>query len=104
MNKYCGKIGYAVQTESKPGVYTDDITERTVYGDIEKNTRMLENSGNVNDNININVILSIVADAFAMQNFHRIKYAEYCGVKWKVRTAEVRHPRLLLTLGDEYNG
>ena len=104
MSKYFGKIGYGVSEETRPGVYVQRIVEKDYYGDIVRNTRRLENGGKVNDDLNINMTLSIVADPFAYQNFHQIKYAEYMGSKWKVSSIEVQYPRLILTLGGVYNG
>lgn len=104
MGKYHGKIGYAVSSESSPGIWTDVITERTVFGDVFTNTKKTENPGQVNDNIVINVQISFLADPYILPNFLLIKYATYLGAKWKVVlvSAEQR-PRLVLTLGGVYN-
>ena len=104
MSKYFGKIGYGVTEEIRPGVYEPQITEREYYGDIVRNTRRLENGGKVVDDLNINMTLSIVADPFAYQNFHQLKYAEYMGAKWKATSVEPQYPRLIITLGGVYNG
>lgn len=104
MAKFHGKLGYGIAGETKPGVWVDQIIEKDVVGDFIKNTRQLENSGGVNDNININNSISIVADPYVTENFHLIKYVKFMGTAWKVRTAEVQYPRIILTLGGEYNG
>ena len=33
MAKFSGKIGYAIQVESKPGVWTNQIVEKSYRGD-----------------------------------------------------------------------
>ena len=104
MAKYYGVIGYAETTETSPGVWTERITERSYYGDIIKNNRNLQNSEYLNDNINVSNQISIVADPYAIANFHAIRYAEFMGAKWKVPSVDVQTPRLLLTLGGLYNG
>lgn len=104
MSKYFGKIGYGVTEETRPGVHELQITEREYYGDIVRNTRRYENSGKVVDDLNINMTLSIVADPFAYQNFHQLKYAEYMGARWKATSVEPQYPRLIITLGGVYNG
>lgn len=104
MAKYYGKIGYAKTVETAPGVWTEEITERTYFGDLIRNTRRLQSSDKVNDDINIANELSIVADPYAMNNFHTMRYAEFMGARWKVSTVEVQYPRLILTLGGLYNG
>ena len=102
--KYCGKIGFAMgDEESAPGVWTEQITERTYYGDLIRNTRRLQSSGNIIDNIQISNQISIVADPFAYENFHAIRYAIYIGTKWKVTSVYVQRPRLTLDLGEVYH-
>lgn len=104
MAKYCGNIGFAETVETRPGVWEDKITEYVYYGDLTRNTRRLQSSSNLNDNINIANNISIVADPYANKNFHKIRYVEFMGTKWKVSDVEVQFPRLILTLGDVYNG
>lgn len=102
--KYCGKIGFAMgDKESAPGVWTEQITERTYYGDLIRNSRRLQSSGNIIDNIQITNQISIVADPFAYENFHAIRYATYMGTKWKVTSVDVQRPRLTLDLGEVYH-
>ena len=69
-----------------------------------ENLRSLENSGDVNDNINISNRISIVADPYAIQNFHTMRYATFMGTKWKVKSVNVNYPRLILSLGGVWNG
>lgn len=104
MARFYGKLGYGVTEETKPGVYKATIIERDVYGDLIKNVRRLEKSGGVNDNINIDNQVSIVADPYTRENFHLIKYVKFMGIAWVVKSAEVQFPRIILTLGGEYNG
>lgn len=104
MAKWYGKVGYAETVETEPGVWEDQITERSYYGDITRNTRNLQNSGEVNDNINIANQISIVADPYAYQNFYSMRYVEFMGAKWKVTSVEVQYPRLILTAGGLWNG
>lgn len=104
MAKYYGKIGYAETVETKPGIWEEQITVHNHYGDVIKNSRRLQSVDNVNDNVTINNQLSIVADPYAMNNFHSMRYAEFMGTKWKISNVEVQYPRLILTLGGLYNG
>lgn len=104
MAKYFGQIGYYVTEETRPGIWESVFVERDCYGDEQRNLRRFETSSKVNDDLNINLTLSVVADPFAYNHFHEIKYATYRGVKWKVTTVEPQFPRLLLTLGGVFNG
>lgn len=101
--KWYGSIGFAELKETTPGVWTPQITERNYRGDLIRNTRRLQSTDKVNDDININNQISIVADPYANMNFHTIKYATFMGTKWKVSDVEVQYPRLILSLGGVYN-
>lgn len=104
MAKFYGKIGYGVTSEIRPGVWDETITERSYYGDVNKLSRRLESSDKVIDDITISNEISILADPFAYENFHTMKYVEYMGAKWKINKVEVRFPRLILVTGGLYNG
>lgn len=104
MAKWYGVIGYGETVQTAPGVWDDIITERTYAGDVIRNVgRWNTTSDSTNDNLNINNQISIVADPFAYQNFHSMKYAEFMGAKWKITNVEVQHPRLILTIGGVFN-
>ena len=105
MAKWYGKVGYAVNAETEPGIWEEQITEIPYYGDVKSDHFKRQQSSNqVNDNIIISNVISIVADPFAYQNCSNIAYAEYLGTKWKVTDIDPQFPRLLLTLGGVYNG
>lgn len=107
MAKYYGKIGYVEKSvETTPGVWGDRITERTYTGDITRNASGWNSStDSTNDNLTINNQISIVADQFAYQNSRLMKYVEFMGVKWNITNIEfAQRPRIILTLGGEYNG
>ena len=104
MGKWFGVIGYAETVETEPGLWVEQITERQYYGDVVRNTRRLQTSGSVNDDINISNEISIVADPFANQNFHAMRYIEFMGTRWKITSVEVQFPRLILSIGGVYNG
>ena len=105
MAKFYGAIGYATPTEVRPGVHSYEITERNYSGDIVRNTsRWATSSDSTNDDLNVNNLISIIADPFAYQNFHAMKYVEFMGTKRKITDVEVQYPRLILTIGGEYNG
>lgn len=103
MAKFHGIIGYGVTVETKPGVWKDQITEREYSGDLNKNTRRLQSSDQLNDNIVVSNEISILSDPFANENFHSIRYVEFMGTKWKITNVDVQYPRLVLTLGGVYN-
>lgn len=104
MAKWCGVIGFAEKVEKNPGVWVEEVVPHLYYGDLTRNTRRLQPTDQLNDNINIANELSILADPYANQNFHAMRYAEFMGTKWKIETVEVQYPRLILSLGGVWNG
>ena len=104
MAKFFGVIGFNEGTvENSPGVWEQQVVERKYYGDLIRNSRRLQTTDQLNDDINISNEISIVADPYANANFHSIRYVEFMGAKWKVSNVEVQFPRLILTLGGVWN-
>ena len=103
MAKFYGPVGFADTVETEPGIYEERIIERSYYGDTGRNARRLDNSGGVNDNVNVNNQISIVADPYANQNFFQMRYVKFMGTAWKITNVEVQYPRLVLTIGGVYN-
>lgn len=107
MARWHGKVGYVTTVESKtePGVWNGEPVERHYYGEAYRITRKISNgSDGTNANINISNQISIVADPYAYENFHKIRYAEFMGAFWDVTDINVERPRLIMTLGGLYNG
>ena len=104
MAKYYGKVGYIETVEVEPGIWQEQTIERPYYGDLIRNTSRYQSSGGVNDDININNNISIVADPYANENFQHMRYVEFMGAKWKITNVEIQYPRILLSIGGVYNG
>lgn len=103
MAKFYGPIGFSDTIETAPGVWEETIVEHSYFGDIVRNTSRYQQSGGVNDNIVISNSISIVADPYATTNFQKMRYVRFLGAKWKITNVEVQYPRLVLTIGGEYN-
>lgn len=104
--RFYGEVGYADSIEKPPdsGVWVDDITEAQYYGDVLRNTRKIEALESLNDDLSVNNSISIIADEYANKHFHKIKYVRWEGVLWTVTSVEAKAPRLILSLGEVYNG
>lgn len=102
MAKYVGYIGYSVPTETATDVIRDVITEKKVYGDVLRNTRKLNYGQNANPSIDISNEFSIIADAYATNNFFAMRYITWMGQKWKITSAEPRYPRIIIQVGGLY--
>lgn len=104
MAKFYGVIGYAETKKTGAGVWTEEITERNYSGDIVKVSRRLQAGENLNDDLTVNNEISIIADPFAYQNFHAMRYIKWMGASWKITNIDVQRPRLILSIGGVYNG
>lgn len=104
MAKYWGKIGFSENVETRPGVWEERITERYYDGEWLRDSRSLRSGSDLNDNFSIANKLSILSDPFVKTNIVHLRYVDYMGIKWKVSSVEPLYPRIILTLGGEYNG
>ncbi len=104
MSKWYGKIGFSETVEYESGAWEENINERNCYGDIISNRWKRENSNGVNDDINLSIQISIVADPYILQHCSSIIYVEFMGEKWKVSDVEPQYPRLILNIGGVYHG
>lgn len=103
MTRFFGAIGYA-QTVRTAGVAEEVITERNYSGEEKRRSRYFRDSDAVLGEIKQQTRLEVIADGYALENYEDIRYAKLAGVAWTVETATVERPRLVLVLGDKYNG
>jgi hypothetical protein len=103
MAKFYGIVGFVETTETSPGVWTDQETERNYYGDVLRNTMKMKPGTGLNDNLTVSNRISITADPYANETFFAIRYVVWMGVKWKVTDVDVQRPRLILSIGGVYN-
>lgn len=106
MTKYYGSVGYCETTKTKSGVWKEEVVRKANYsGDVSTyHSRRWDRGEHLNDKLSVNATISIVADPYAFAHFHNIRFIEYMGTYWKVTNVEVRFPRLILSLGEVYNG
>lgn len=105
MAKFFGSIGYAIPTETRPGYWEDKIEERDYIIDVIRvSTRWNTSSDSTNDDLTVNNQFSLIADPFANNHFHSMKYVRFMGANWKITGVEPRPPRLILNVGGVYNG
>ena len=103
MAKFHGIVGYVETRETKPGVFEPVSTKKVYKGDIISKFGRTQASEQLNDDINVTNQISIVADEYAYKHFSSIRFIQYMGSFWKVNSVEVKHPRLILSIGGLYN-
>lgn len=103
MARFYGMIGYGITEETSPGIYTESNMERPYYGEIIKNYRRWEAGERLNDNFDISNTFSILADEFAYSHIYAMRYVNYLGTNWKIKSVSIERPRLVLEIGGVYN-
>ena len=101
--KFHGIVGFFETVESAPDVWRDKITKRVYTGDIVKNVTKSRDADQVNPSIIMEDRISIIADPFAYEKAHEIRYVVVHGTEWKVTGVEFNRPRIILTIGSVYN-
>ena len=102
--KYYGLIGYVQSVETAPGVWEEQITERTYCGDVTRRSSRTQNGNGLNDNLDVSNVMSIVADPYALEHLGYMRYITWMNSKWKISSVEYVYPRLNVTIGGVYNG
>lgn len=103
MTRFFGKVGYAESTRSG-GVVKDVMIEKTYVGEELRNTRYFATEDTVLGRVSFQTRISILADPYALKNFKDIRYVEWAGSVYYVDEVQVDRPRLILVVGDKYNG
>lgn len=104
MAKYAGEVGYVTTVETRPGIFTPSEHVRFMRGDIISQSKRYEGGAKVNDDISLNNRITLLGDAYSFANYMFLKFVTIDGRRWKVSSVEVARPRLILTVGEEYNG
>lgn len=104
MARFHGEIGFGESVETKPGVWENIITERNYYGDVLQNTRKLEQSELLNNDLTVSNSISIMSDVYANEHISAIQYVKWAGTRWTVVNVEIQSPRLILRMGGVFNG
>lgn len=104
MAKFFGNVGYVTTEETSPGIFSPVETIKQYYGDDVKIGFRWNEGQKANADYSVDNKISIVADGFAYQNIGVLKWVEWMGSRWKVTSFEIAQPRIILTLGEVYNG
>ena len=106
MTRFHGLVGFVSQGEVSPGVWEANVvTKREYYGDMIRNSySIVSTSDSTNDNLKLSNQLSIVADGYIMSHLSSIKFVVVNDVAWRVSSIEVDRRRVILRLGEVYNG
>lgn len=107
--RFSGAVGYVSDdVETAPGVWTEVIIEHNYYGDVIQMSRRLDPASQVppttSNNIALNNSFAIVGDEQAFGNIQKMRYVVWQGSRWTITDVMVKRPRLILTIGELWNG
>lgn len=105
--RYYGRIGFLadeVESEDRSSRYQPLIVEQFYAGEAWSLSASPQNADKTMDDFSISHDISIVADPYALQHFSSIKYLEFMGALWEVRSVKVEYPRLRISCGGIYHG
>lgn len=102
--RYSGKIGYAVPTETAPGVWEDVITEVAALGDVVQRTEVLEGTDSVIPSYRTTTSISVPSGGVLKERYNDLRYVTYMGKNWTISSAVLQPPRLIIYIGEVYNG
>lgn len=104
MGKYHDKIGFVIP-KTVNGRTVFEPVEVSAYGEMTQyNFKWNSDQTQLNDQIRLNNVLSIVCKPFLIQNLTYLKYVWYQGTRWSISNVQISHPRLILNIGEAYNG
>ena len=105
MAKFDGTVGYVERIEKRPGIWGETPTERIYSGDVVRNNIRWTSDSDLNDDLTINTMISIIADEYTINESSHIRYVKWNGAYWKVTNIDMtQRPRIILTMGGVYNG
>ena len=107
MARFYGKVGFLKdenESETRPSRFQPEMEERFYSGELLKNYASSQNAERPVDDFTLNNDISITADPYALNHFSSIKYVEFMGTLWEVKTVSVSYPRIRISFGGVYNG
>lgn len=105
MAKFYGEVGFVEQAVEKPfGVTEDVVKELRHYGDILRSSVQVAEGEVAQTDISLGNRISIMAHAYSWEHINDIRYVTWRGKRWAVSSIEESAPRIILSLGEVYNG
>lgn len=104
MARFYGSIGVVKTSETAPGVHSQVATEYSCVGEILRSNQRIDRGDKINGNLTLDNRFSIITNSYLDENYPFIKYLLWKGIKWSVNSIEFLRPRIILTIGEVYNG
>jgi len=102
--RYSGVLGIAQQTEVRPGIWEETVTEVPVLGTVRQRTEVLESADRILPGLGTNTSISVPARGVGPQDNSSIRYITYKGIPWQIQSIVDEPPRIVIYIGEKYNG
>lgn len=104
MTPYSGKLGFVEQTEVRPGVWEETVTEVPVLGKTEQRTETVQTATDVLPRTSTTTTVSVLARAKGQVDTSAYRYLTFAGKRLTITSVVSEHPGIVLYLGEVYRG
>lgn len=102
--RYYGKLGVAEQTEVRPGIWEETITEHELLGELVQRTEVLESESSILPKYRTTTSISVLSLAVGQVDNSKIRYVTNAGERWVVDSIVNQPPRLVMYIKEKYHG
>ena len=102
--RYSGKLGLVEQTEVRPGIWEETVTEVPVLGTVRNRTETLDGADAVLPRYRTTTSVSVPARGLGQMDNSNIRYLTYKGERWQIASIVDDYPNLVIYIGEVYNG
>lgn len=82
----------------------DVITERDYIGDVVQRTEAFTVEGSVLPQYRTTTSVSVLSDGVLAEKYSNLRYISYMGQNWSVSSVVQQYPRMVVYIGELYNG
>lgn len=101
--RWAGKLGYSQQTEIKPGLWEDSITEVDALGELNQRTEALDSGDTVLPRYRTTTSVSVLSDGSQVP-LSSVVYLTMRGDRFAVSSIVHQWPRIVYYVGEVYDG
>lgn len=102
--RYSGKLGIVQQTEVRPGIWEETVTEVSALGTVRQTTEALDGSDAVLPRYRTTTSVSVSARGVGPIDNSDIRYITFKGKRWQIATIVDEPPKIVIYIGEVYNG
>lgn len=105
MARFAGMIGFALDKETRPGIFEEVFIERKYKGYVNRRSRNWEGTEYLNDALTIQNEITIVSDNFSNLHFGSMRYVRWLGQVFKIDSAtiDLDQHQITISLGGIFN-